>query len=165
MGITVIEIVGRDLFSFVDADVIFITTNGLVKDNGEAIMGRGCALQALRLGGTALAKHFGSQLQQNGNIPIPLGNLVSGKIQVPVDFSKKAIICSFPTKHNWYNRSDIELIKYSAYFAVMMANETGWQKLILPRPGCSNGGLEWSFVKEVLEPILDDRFVVVHKEI
>lgn len=159
-----IEIEGQDLFSFTDADVIFITTNSVVKERtGEAVMGRGCALQALRLGGNKLATHFGDLLTKYGNIPLPLGNLVDGKILVPADFSKKALICSFPTKHNWYNASDIQLIIYSAHFVVQMANDAGWRKLILPRPGCSAGGLQWCDVKKQIEDILDDRFIVVTK--
>ncbi|KKK48761.1 hypothetical protein LCGC14_3141900, partial [marine sediment metagenome] len=46
---------------------IVITTNGTVKANGEAVMGRGVALQAKRKF-PALPKLLGKQIQQVGNI-------------------------------------------------------------------------------------------------
>jgi len=39
------------------------------------------------------------------------------------------------------------------------------KKVYLPRPGCGYGYLDWEIVKKELEPILDDRFIVITKPI
>jgi hypothetical protein len=73
-------------------------------------------------------------------------------------------IVSFPVKHRWQDAADLELIKRSALELVELVDRNAWaRKIKLPRPGCGNGRLRWSDVKPVLEPLLDDRFVVVHK--
>jgi len=53
------------------------------------------------------------------------------------------------------------LIRQSARQLVEMADKFGWGSVVLPRPGCGNGGLDWDDVRPILEAILDDRFTVV----
>jgi len=36
-----------------------------------------------------------------------------------------------------------------------------FSRVVMTRPGCGNGGLSWEGVRKALEPILDDRFIVV----
>jgi len=39
-----------------------------------------------------------------------------------------------------------------------------WKKVILPRPGCNNGGLSYvGIIKILLEQILDERFYIINK--
>jgi len=58
----------RDLWDLYDQSKICgITTNGYVKKNGLAVMGRGCALQA-RKRFMGLPRVLGEKIQQNGNI-------------------------------------------------------------------------------------------------
>jgi hypothetical protein len=145
------------------ADVLVITTNGTVKKNGECVMGRGCAKEAKdKCSGWNLAKHLGDLITEKGN---HVHFLYSIGQQDMVD------VYSFPVKHKWMEKADIELIKRSAHELVHemigMPSDKGYlvsettSVILLPRPGCGNGQLKWEDVKPVLEPILDDRFHVI----
>lgn len=69
-------------------------------------------------------------------------------------------VVSFPVKHSWWEQADSELIRRSAEELVVLANETGWKRIVIPRPGCGNGRLQWEDVKPLLS-CLDDRFEVI----
>ena len=134
----------------VDCDVICITTNGTTKKNGACVMGRGCALQA-REKFPGIDEILGELIKQNGN-----------RVQIVFGFSK--LIIAFPVKHNWYELADINLIEKSTKQLVRLTNFYGWAKVVLPRPGCNNGGLNWeNDVKSVLLKYLDDRFIIVSR--
>jgi len=130
------------------ADALCVTTNGFSKKNGRAVMGRGNAKQAKDLYKN-IDLEFGNLLKKNGNIvqilrmnPIP--------------------IISFPVKHNWWEKADLELIRRSTFELVKLTDENNWKKIILPRPGCYNGKLKWiSEVKPILKDYLDDRFYII----
>lgn len=132
------------------ADVRVITTNGFVKKNGEAVMGRGCALEAAKKY-PSLPKVLGDHIKSNGNHVSWLYGCDRGEL-----------LWSFPVKHNWYEKADLTLIERSAR---ELYNEFNAKKsvkvVVLPRPGCGNGQLNWNDVRPILEPILDDRFHVI----
>lgn len=139
-----IEVKG-DLWSYVPASVRLITTNGTVKGwSGRAVMGRGCALEALNMT-PGVDKLLGDYLTKYGNRP----------------FYLTADIGTFPVKHEWYEKADLDLIRDSAYKIVEMADGFGWQNVVLPRPGCGNGKLQWSEVRATIGSILDERFKVI----
>jgi len=143
-----IEVYGN--FWDIEADAKCITTNGFVKKNGEGVMGRGIAKQAANRFPN-LPAAVGWQLQMKGNhVANVLGIL-------DVDY------ITFPVKHNWWEKADFALIKRSAEELVVMADSYRgvWNRILLPRPGCGNGGLRWDDVQPILEPILDDRFMIV----
>lgn len=125
-----------------------ITTNGTINRFGEAVMGRGCALEAKKKY-PLLAKELAESIRQDGN-----------NVHV---FSKYPLI-TFPVKHHWSDKADIELIKRSAIqllgFSIMSDNPN--EDIYLPRPGCGNGHLQWEDVKLVIKPILiSDQFKIV----
>lgn len=130
------------------ADVRVITTNGTVKKDGTCVMGRGCAAEAKRL---------------YPDLPLILGQAIQGQgneaFWFPIPSAQTPLV-TFPVKHAWYQKADIDLIRRSATKISQMAalrNRT----IVMPRPGCGNGHLRWEDVKPVLEPILDDRFHVI----
>ena len=133
-----------NLWDFWDAgEWVAITTNGAVRKDGRLVMGRGCAREAR---------------DRFPNVDKVLGGLVLRRGNVP-HVEHGARIVTFPVKHHWRERADLDLIRASA-----TALARTWfddRRLYIPRPGCGNGGLRWEDVKPVLEPILDDHFVVV----
>lgn len=135
------------------ADAICITTNGYVKANGEAVMGRGCAKQAVeRVPG--VAKLLGARILAEGLHVAPLLRIRS---HPPCD------LLAFPVKYVWSEPADLELIERSAReLMVWLAVMPKVQTVLLPRPGCGNGRRTWEKVRPILEPILDDRVVVVY---
>jgi hypothetical protein len=142
------EVTG-DLWKF-PADIRVITTNGAVKKNGECVMGRGCAMEA-RNRWPHIAKELGSLLAAHGNHVFALGDYDGEKI------------LSFPVKHLWYQKADLKLIADSAQELLEYVSEflPRSVRVVLPRPGCGNGGLDWDEVQPILAPILDDRFSVI----
>lgn len=136
----------------VEADAICCPTNGIVKQNGELVMGAGLAKQfAERY--LWLPKRLGREVSEQGN--------VVAVCQVDTTTGEPDVV-SFPTKHHWKFPSDLDLIKKSAKALVQWTDHFGWKKVVLPRVGCGLGQLDWETqVKPVLEEILDDRFYVI----
>lgn len=127
---------------------ICITTNGYVKPNGQAVMGRGCALEAKqRIPG--IDKMLGAVIRKFGNHVYPIGTFGG------------TTVYSFPVKHNWWEKADIELIKRSC--KELREYAYGDRVIVLPRPGCGNGHLDWKEVQPVIAPLLPDNVVVISK--
>lgn len=143
--------------------ILCITTNGFVKNNGEAVMGRGCALEAA---------------QRWPKLPAQLGEALSTFCDNrPLIWTEPTFINdlqgflgTFPVKYNWWEKADLDLIKRSAEdMASMLKTYDEFddlpdiEKVYIPRPGCGNGKLDWETeVKPLLEAILtDNRFVIV----
>lgn len=127
------------------ADVVCITTNGYVSKNGRAVMGRGCALEAKQMF-PGIDWELGRLIKLNGNHVQPL---IVG--QVPV-------IYAFPVKHNWWEKADLQLIKRSC---IELMDAIPFRKVLLPRPGCGNGKLDWVDVKPLISRWLGDNVTVV----
>lgn len=158
------------------ADVVVITTNGSFTVAGEAIMGRGVALQA-KLRYPGLPRILGSHINQNGNVPAELirvspllGHGEASSDPGPFSTSPRQFrIWSWPVKHRWKEMADVRLINSGAYRLLAMADRLEEElrripTIVVPRPGCGNGGLLWTEVRSYIEPVLDDRFIVVHRE-
>jgi hypothetical protein len=134
-------------------DARCITTNGSVKPNGRAVMGRGCAKQACARY-AFLQLTLGKRIIADGNhVQILIPAHTSGTDGIP--------LVSFPVKHDWNMRADLVLIRQSAYELVVLADKAGWRSVVLPRPGCGNGQRKWHEVRPILQEILDERFTVV----
>lgn len=151
------------------ADAICITTNGHVKANGQAVMGRGTAKGASqRFYG--IQTLLGTKISKRGN---RVHRLTRTKEEIPYlklprKHEKLVVgvpwhIVSFPVKVHWKDKADLKLIKASCIQLKKLVDKMGWERVLLPRPGCGNGQLKWKQVKPVVKDILgyDDRIVVV----
>ena len=134
-------------FWTVSADLRCITTNGALGTNYRAVMGKGIALEA-RMRYHDIEAILGSLIKKYGNHVFHLGyNLIS-----------------FPTKYHWKQDSDVVLIKRSAQELVILLRDNPAKRILLTRPGCGNGNLQWEAVKPVIQEILtDDKFIIVTK--
>jgi hypothetical protein len=139
-----------DLFEQ-EADAVCLTTNGSVKKDSRAVMGRGVALKATQIW-LGIELQLGNHLKVFGNTVAPLR----------YDKERKIAVVSFPVKDQWFEVARLDLIDQSCKALLELTNVQGWSKVILPRPGCGNGGLSWETVKPIVEQ-LDDRFIVVYK--
>lgn len=151
----------------VEADAVVITTNGFVKANGEAVMGRGCAKEAA-MRWPWLPRALGGRLSRNGN------HLYAWR---PGEDSntESFYIATFPVKRHWKEPASRELIAQSVgeLLLFVKAHETAnpIKRVVMPRPGCGNGQLCWNTcgdhclgdpVWDLLKDRLDDRFIVVN---
>lgn len=140
------EIKGNILY--IEAPAKCITTNLVVKKDGKAVMGAGVA-KAFRDEYKGIDEEYGRMLSRGIDF-------------VEIIFSdNRSDILSFPTKNDWRDKSDINLIIKSTKELVDLVNLYDYSEVLLPRPGCSNGGLDWEEVKKEIEPLLDDRFIIV----
>ena len=163
-------------------DVICITTNGFIKSNGHGVMGAGIALEANNRFPN-ICKTLGNHLTNYGNTP---GYLSKGDRTEIYSFPTKRDVydriiedpLKFPGFANskieyrfkenkvipgWALKSELWLIKQSAEIIMNYANTGNWKSVLLPKPGCNNGGLLWSEVEPILDNILDRRFFIVTK--
>lgn len=134
-------------------EAICVTTNGIVKSDGKAVMGAGIAKQADQL--FHLSDLLGKYLKQYGNRTFRLGRWqkLNGDIFT---------IFSLPTKYHYKDDSDITLICKSCEQLMEMCDKFGITKCYLPPVGCGCGNLNYeNTVKPWISQILDDRFVVV----
>lgn len=134
-----IEVYG-DVWDYL-AYVLCIPTNGDIKRNGAAVMGRGVAEQATKRH-PSIAMRLGRSLEDRGNVVSLL------------DVGTHPMLMSFPVKHHWHEKADLVLIKESAIELARIANTTEDKVYVLPHPGCGNGQLNWGEVKPVIEDIL-----------
>ena len=163
-----------ELFSHIGtADIVCITTNGFVKSNGLAVMGKGCAKQATEKWPKIQSK-LGNRIRARGNIVTGLikeGNTVIAAYPVkPVSevFTGENAVKHMRDKFKvgdtvpgWACLANIEIIKKSARKLVAIADHFNFTNIVIPRMGCGAGELMWSEVRKHVENILDDRFSVI----
>lgn len=107
---------------------IVVTTNGIVRANGEAVMGAGVALEA--------------KARQEW-LPLALGKAIQEKGNQLYYFDAWRMI-TFPTKHDFRERSPMPLIEKSAHeLAALLHARPEILHVYIPRVGCRNGGLRW----------------------
>ena len=133
-----------DIWEQVGNSVIAITTNGSVTADGRAIFGRGVARQAAHRY-PSLAEILGRLIKERGSHVFDLG----------------AGIVTFPVEETPWSLPDLRIISRSAQELRALADQSGWEQILVPRPGCGGGGLAWKDVQPLLEPWFDNRFTVI----
>jgi len=158
-------------------DAFCITTNGFVKKNGCAVMGRGIAKQAkerfhgieyslgrLLLKGvrTQIIPHIDNFYQHPPIISLPVkpafGICNADKSNVVPHMRKSQR--EYLKVPGWAMVADLDLIARSLNELVSLCDRHSLENIILPRPGCGAGELSFDKVKPLVDEILDDRFTV-----
>jgi len=164
-----------------NSDAVCITTNGYVKKDGTAVMGKGIALQAVEQW-PEVSRILGDLIRRKGNRV----HILEG---IP-NYLEKAKLVSFPVKPKsivyngenlaksinwgkfkigqslpgWMAKGDIRLIEKSCKQLLELTDKNKWEKVVLPKPGCGAGELTWNVVEEILEEYFDNRFIISYLE-
>jgi hypothetical protein len=133
-----------DIWEHAGHNIIAITTNGSLTRDGRIVPGSGVTLQAT-IRYPWLAAKLGRCVREQGSHVFDLG---SG-------------IVSFPVEETAWSLPDLRIISRSAEELRLLVDAAGWQRIIVPRPGCGGGGLLWKDVRPLLTPWLDARFTVI----
>jgi len=138
-----IELTG-DIWNYSGKAVIALTTNGSLTKDGRAVLGRGCARQA--------GERFPSLAVQLGVLIGIHGN--------HVQMLENGLV-SFPVEESAWSLPDLRLIERSALELRCLADREKWENIVVPRPGCGGGGLQWREVEPLLAKYFDNRFCVI----
>ncbi len=166
-----------DIFDLVgQVDAICITTNGFIKKNGEAVMGKGCAKQAAQRW-PQLPAILGDLVTNRGNrvfrlltvdgteilsYPVKrIERIIEEEVEIPflVVRHMQSKFKAGSTVPGWALKAELPIIVRSAAQVLEITDRESWSQVVLPRPGSGAGELEWqSHVKRALDIRLDDRF-------
>lgn len=125
---------------------ICIPTNGNINKKGAAVMGRGLAFQAMR---------------KFHNLPFMLAAAIK-KDGNRTFYFKEFNIYTVPTKHNWSEKSDINLIVKSCEQLISLAEFNQHPTVFIPKLGCGNGQLNWDSVRGRISKFMDqEKFMFV----
>lgn len=133
------KIIQDNIWKYHGTGYIIIPTNGLVKNNGECVMGAGLAKQA-KIKYPTLPKELGHQIKNSGN-HVYHWDLYG--------------LITFPVKHNWFDSADMTLIEQSSV-ELAQYYEDGFElgaqlpKIYMPKVGCGNGNLKWEDVQTII---------------
>lgn len=138
------EIIKGNIWDYRSKGYIVVPTNGFITKRGEAVMGRGLALQTK---------------QKYPKFPLLLGWHLENIGNVPGYFREYSII-TFPVKYYWKAPADLKLITQSAQLLNTVIDPPTLKNaatygislpVYIPKVGCGCGKLDWSQVKPILE--------------
>ena len=147
------DILDEELINPTKRVAICVTTNGVVKRDGKLVMGVGVAKQ-FRDRVDGIDTLLGMKVSKYGN---HVYHVMKSKTRRGYEFD----ILSFPTKHDYRDKADINLIIQSAKRLVKWANLNDVDEVYIPSPGTGLGGLDKDLVYKALDGILDNRFYIV----
>lgn len=144
-----------DFFSIAEElkpQVLVVTTNNVIRKDGRLTMGAGIALE-FREKFAELDREFADLIKDR------TPNIYSVR-----EFAGyQAIIYSLQTKFHWKNPSDMSLIIKSCAKLRTFVDDLNIKSVLMTRPGCGNGGLDWDEVYKYIKDIFDSRFTIVYQ--
>lgn len=142
---------------------ICLTTNGTVRTDGRNVMGRGTAAQAVRYW-TGIEYVIGRYILRYGNHVQELTRpLDPNRWGIGLKHVVPCRVFTVPVKTSWKKPAEPDLIERSL-LELRTALPDPAQTVVLPRPGCGAGGLEWRAVRPIVERLLpEDRFIVMER--
>lgn len=138
---------------------ICITTNGFVKRDGRAVMGRGTAAQASvrfpklagELGRAMLGDGNEVRLLRPGLIAFPVKPVSGISDGLNVVHSQRNRYIRGSTVPGWAMKASLQRIRWSLEELAELRAKHQWRQVYLPRPGCGAGELEWEQVRPLCE--------------
>jgi O-acetyl-ADP-ribose deacetylase (regulator of RNase III) len=135
---------------YIKGNLLQAGTQALVNTvNTVGVMGKGIALQFKE----TFPHNFKVYLAACKNGSIQPGKLLAVKDQT---LEGEKIIINFPTKTEWFKKSQYEYIESGLQDLVSLIKELNIKSIAIPPLGCGNGGLKWEKVKPMLEAYLGD---------
>lgn len=134
-----------------------IPVNTNLRKDGTAVMGKGVAKQCVEF-----ARRRGYNVQAMLGVLIAK-DMRSGAMEPGVYALNCERGCNFlavPTKVNFWDNSSIDLVIRSCQQLAETAKEHPEATYLIPRLGCGEGSLLWSFVKSKID-FLPDNVIVV----
>ena len=151
-----------------------ITTNGFVKSNNECVMGRGCALEATKRY-PSFSSVLGQRIKASGNsvhlFVFNNNNIITFPVKDKSEICKSDrsnVVTHMQNKFQsgqmvpgWACKARLDIISRSCKQLIDLANAHKYETVVLPRPGCGAGELDYyKDVRPILEQ-LDNRFHII----
>lgn len=134
------------MIKYVIGDLLSAKTQALVNTvNTVGVMGKGIALQFKE----KYPNNFRTYLSACKSKQLVPGKLVITK-EATTDSNEKIII-NFPTKTEWFQKSQYSYIESGLDSLVKAIREYNIRSIAIPPLGCGNGGLKWDVVKSMME--------------
>lgn len=136
-----------DLFDYKPDNVAplwkVVPTNCNVDNKGRAVMGAGVAGELARRWPEVKYLH-GVQLLHARQHP---------KVQV-LGVLEGALWIVFPTKQDWKTKATLTMIGTACWeLSLLLTRQVIRPHVVMPQVGCGCGGLKWSKVKPLIEPL------------
>lgn len=131
-----------------ERDWVAVTTNSTLRKDHCLVMGKGIAKEA--------ATKYPKLQERLGAAIMSFG--------LRLEWLEDIRLIAFPVKYNYWQAADINLILRSALQLLEIEPRLNGGRILMPRPGCGNGRLDWAEVEPMLSHyLIDDRFIVFSK--
>ncbi len=147
------------MIHYLSTNILEVEAEALVNTvNTVGIMGKGIALQFKE----KYPLNFNLYKKACKNNELQVGKMFVTNTSF-LTFPK--FIINFPTKADWRSHSKIEYINEGLDDLIKIIKEKKIKSIVLPPLGCGNGGLDWVFVKPLIEKKLNEISNIVKIEV